>query len=1150
MPDGYNASLFPTSYKDPAYDQADQAAAAAVGIPASLLSSIRLKGEKTNADQISSAQAATPYQITPSTRQEILNQTGVDPYSSPGAAAYGAAYLLKQNLGRYGGNPAQAVAAYAGGTDQSQWGPKTMAYAKRVTGFSPNNPQAASNPYAVQPVPNIGAGPGAVNGGAQPGAPSSIAPYTLQPVPSIGQSPGAVTPGSGPSQLEQIYNAYQSGQMSPEDKAAFEQDVNAGRIVLPNGMDVAAPTPAPNAAPPSQAVPPQLVQAFNSGQMAPADAAQFQQDVESGALTLPQGSQLTPPPAPSAGRDVGVAARGFLHGAADTAGWLLNPGGTGLENAILQGAAKKAGVAPAAVATPSTADLADQAMNASGLPTASNPTERTIQNVAQNAGAMAVPIPGEGLVGIAKMIGAGAAGGAVGEAVHAATGSPALGVAANLLTTVFSPAAAERIMGAIAKEAPKAAASAAKAAAPAAESAEASAAPVAAAPQAPAAPQAAASAPPEATAEQAQIAGLGAQMQEAQARAAAGGEGAAPQQGLVGAEEAAGGAQINPSAAAGKSGAPETLNQSASPQGSATPSAVPGRPYGWRSGTEAWAEPAGNGAQASASTSPLESAAQDFLPASELAAQTRKAAGAAPLGIGKQAAQQVMAQQLAPDPARLAAAERLGVADALQPDHLSTNQSAIEQMQAVKSVPGSAARAQEVEGLQQVGQRAQQLVSDLGGMEDLSGMSANVKNELMMRQQQLDQGAETLYSQLRDTVPAQTGTPADNTLAFIAQRADDLGGAKNLSTAEKMIQAKLMPRNVPLTINGQEVDPAALGMVPQTQPPSYALLDDVRKSIGAGLRNQGPFKDADQGLLKALYGKLSEDQRATLEQIPGAAEKFDAARQAVAQRKAVEDQLVDLFGKSLEGSIAPKIGPAMTALSKGDETKFVKIMNAVPPSLRQQVAASGLMQTFGRATKNGELNFKTYADWMDGLKKNSASFNAVMGNLPPEARQQLLDLATVSRGIANATRENITTGRIAEARAQLQHADGIVNSIINTGRHAAVHALGTAATAGGAHVAGPFGAGLAHALTSALSRGKPDVMRAADALIVDPVFQQLVRTSKPTPQVVKAAANAPAFRKFYDAARAVSGANDAAARERWLLGLLNAERTSNSNSNR
>ncbi|MPQ72071.1 transglycosylase SLT domain-containing protein, partial [Pseudomonas sp. MWU12-2323] len=126
-------------YKDPAYAAADQQASNAVGLPPGLLSAIRTQGEKSNADQISSASAATPYQITPSTRDAVLKQTGVDAYSSPQAAAYSAAYLLKQNLVRYGGDPVRAVAAYHGGTDQANWGPTRLTYAKRTTGFRPSS---------------------------------------------------------------------------------------------------------------------------------------------------------------------------------------------------------------------------------------------------------------------------------------------------------------------------------------------------------------------------------------------------------------------------------------------------------------------------------------------------------------------------------------------------------------------------------------------------------------------------------------------------------------------------------------------------------------------------------------------------------------------------------------------------------------------------------------------------------------------------------------------------------------------------------------------------------------------------------------------------------------------------------------------------
>ena len=443
-------------------------------------------------------------------------------------------------------------------------------------------------------------------------------------------------------------------------------------------------------------------------------------------------------------------------------------------------------------------------------------------------------------------------------------------------------------------------------------------------------------------------------------------------------------------------------------------------------------------------------------------------------------------------------------------------------------------------GLQAVGQRGMQIIEDAGGTRDLSQLSSQVKAELMTSQQQLDQKAEALYKSIKQDVPAQTPAAAQNVLDFVQQRAADLGGTKNLSPIEKMIQAKLAPKEVPITINGQPVDAAKIGMQSQMQQPTYALLDDVRRDIGAGLRNQGPFKDADTGLLKALYKSISEDQRAALSNVPGALEKFDAARAAVQMRKSVEDDMTSLFGKQLGDSVVGKLGTAMSSLPKGDESKLIDLLKAVPPSMRQQVTASGLAYAFGKATKNGELNFKTFADWMDGLKKNSASFNAVMGNLPPDTRSQLLDLAKVSRGISDATRESITTGRIMAAREELNaSADGLIGKVMNTAREAAVGHVGTAISAGAAHVAGPVGAGLSHAVISALSRGKPDVMKAADELIASPEFQQLAKQgAAPSEQAIKQAANSSAFRRFYDGARSATAANDPISRERWLRGAL------------
>ena len=1115
MSQDYDPSQFPTSYRDPAYAAADDAASSAVGLPPGMLTAIRTKGERSNADQVSSAGAKTVYQITPSTRQAIIDQTGTDPYLSPQTAAYGAAYLLRQSMDRNGGNPVQAVAEYVGGTNQKNWGPQTMSYVKRVTGFTPKSyvqgqtPNPFSDQYAVQAAPDVGTAPGAV--GSTPAPQSGGDPYQVQPAPNVGAAPGSAN--SGPSKLQQIYQAYQSGKMSPEDSAQFEQDVNAGRIVLPSGSNVKAPQP--QAQPDEQGIipvaPQQLIDAFNKGQMSPEDAAQFQKDIGSNAIALPPGVNLNAPQA-GAGRTAGVAARGYIEGLGQGLGGVIDrakgiidapmnivsgiANGQGPLTAIDQAlgthlapqtASPLAGAPQAAPALPSIEQSADPIANKLGLPTAQTPGEQVVQEGARGAGLMTQPFPGASLKALPGMIAAGAAGGSVGEQVHQQTGSQALGLAANLLTTALSPMAASRVMRALVGEIGARETAAGVGAAERAEPTMQ--APAQEAPAATAAAEAKPAATPTPT--------------------------VSPSAAAPAAEESAAAA---PEAATAATASAEGAAKSAAPEATVNPSA-----------------------------SPLTSAAQEFMPSSELAAQTRKAvgAGSAPFGMGKNTARETLASQGAPDAETLASAKRLGIEDNLQPDHLTSNQAYRELAQAIKSTPGSLARADEMAGLEQVGQRAAKIIEDAGGTSDLSAMSGQVKTQLMAAQQQLEQKGDGLYADIKQMVPAKTAAPADNVLSFIQQRADDLGGAQNLTATEKRILSKLTPTEQPMMINGQKVNPADIGMKPQLNQPTYALLDDVRKDIGNGLRNAGPFKDADNGLLKALYGRLAEDQRGALSGIPGALEKFDTARATVQMRKSVEDDLTSLYGKQLGDSIVGKLGTAMAALPKGNETAFVDLIKSVPPSMRQQVTASGLSYAFGKATKNGELNFKTFADWMDGLKKNSAAFNAVMGNLPGETRQQLLDLAKVSRGVSNATRENITTGRIMAAREELNaHADGLMSNVMNIARKAAVSRVGTAVAAGAASVAGgPVGtvaAGLSHAVISALAKGKPDVMKAADELIVSPEFQALAKGgSIPSPQVVKAAANSSSFKKFYNLA-ARTAANDPHARENWLRGVMSS----------
>jgi hypothetical protein len=125
----------PTSYKDPFWSNLAAQAANEFGVPTDVLKNILLKGERSNADQVSSAGARTPFQIIPKTRQGIIKNYGFDPYASPKDSARGAAVLIKESLDRNKGDIRKAVQEYHGGLDPKGYGPVNDAYVDRVTGM-------------------------------------------------------------------------------------------------------------------------------------------------------------------------------------------------------------------------------------------------------------------------------------------------------------------------------------------------------------------------------------------------------------------------------------------------------------------------------------------------------------------------------------------------------------------------------------------------------------------------------------------------------------------------------------------------------------------------------------------------------------------------------------------------------------------------------------------------------------------------------------------------------------------------------------------------------------------------------------------------------------------------------------------------------
>lgn len=1047
----------PNSYKDPFWQGLASGTETKLGLPKGILTALVTRGERSNNDQVSEAGAKTPFQIIPATRDAAIKKWGVDPYLSPENAAEVAGLLFKDSLDRNKGSVPLAVAEYHGGTNRANWGPKTNAYVQRVTGGLP-------------PVPNV-AMPASVGTGES----------TFDKV-AKAQAPQ--------QQLAAVYQAYKSGQMSPEEAQQFEADVNSGAMMLPRGAALnnapKAELTSPQTSGASTVLPQAVADAYSSGQMSRQEMIDLEHDVSNGLVKMPAGVTLqkTEPLGVIGGIKEAVTGKErqteTTNSLPDWAGMpelndLSIAGaktglGTFLSNPAETAQIIKANYPGAQIRQDEKGNYVIRS-SMDGKEYAIKPGFQ-VSDIPRALGALAAFTPaGKAATIPGMMVGAGATQ-AVIEGSQAATGGnfDAKDVALAAATAGIVPP----VMGAV-KQVAGAVMNPVKAAA--------------------------ARLMPKA-------------MQEAPAVAPA----------------------VSPARVAPVAEGVAAPVAGARPLAPEMPAAAPIRPA-----------PVEVPPVAPAAATEAVVPAAEQMGATELAQTAKKAAEG---GLGSKKATQVLAEQAAPDAKTVEAAKRLGIEEYLQPDHVTTNQAYRELAQAVKSVPGSEARAAEMQGLSNVAKRADDLITEIGGSHDLAQVSQGVKGSLQATQAELEQRANALYKQLREGIPAKTEAPAPSVLEFIAQREKDLGGATNLTSMEKMILVKLTPKQTTIAAKQvpQILSESGAPLTQQAAPkivirqPTYTLLDDVRKDVGAAARMAGPFKDADTGLAKKLYSLIGKDQEA----VAGAAgmgDTFKAAKQAVAIRKGVEDDLVSLFGKNLDNSIVANLNGGVRVLATGDTSKFIKLIQTIPENMRQETVASGLAAAFGKTAKQGSLNFNSYAKWYEGLLKNKQAYAAVMSNLPPAARKQLSDLYRVSKSIGMATKERITTGRIQAVTEELKGGEGLLSRVYDAAKRNAI-SMGAGTVAGGM-----LGPGVGAAIASALSRGaKPSAMKAADALIASPEFQQAVKQAA-TGETKQAATRLAYSKPFTKFVRAVGNPKDMTNRERWIMQALEANSNNQKQSN-
>lgn len=235
------------SYKDPYWSGLSANTEKLLKLPTGLLQNIVMHGEKSNADQVSSAGAKTVYQITPTTRNLVLKKYGVDAYLNDKNAAMAAGLLLQESLKRNKGNVEAAIGEYHGGTDRTNWGSVNSAYRKRV--------------LAAQ------------NGGQVPQQSTfqrAVASLKEQQAPTIAK----------------VYEAYKSGKLNAQQKKDFESDVRSGAIMLPDGAQLFGKAKAQPVT-----LPQSVSDAYVSGRLNAQQRADLEADMKAGLVKLPVASR-------------------------------------------------------------------------------------------------------------------------------------------------------------------------------------------------------------------------------------------------------------------------------------------------------------------------------------------------------------------------------------------------------------------------------------------------------------------------------------------------------------------------------------------------------------------------------------------------------------------------------------------------------------------------------------------------------------------------------------------------------------------------------------------------------------------------------------------------------------------------------------------
>ncbi len=322
---------------------------------------------------------------------------------------------------------------------------------------------------------------------------------------------------------------------------------------------------------------------------------------------------------------------------------------------------------------------------------------------------------------------------------------------------------------------------------------------------------------------------------------------------------------------------------------------------------------------------------------------------------------------------------------------------------------------------------------------------------------------------------------------------------------------------------------------------TYGRLKREKGLIGKALNKmESPYGSMAEADLKRLYAALADDQLTNVGNIGGEElrQQLRAANLLYAKERALGKRIVNAFGQDIEGSLVGKMRSAITGAAKGDAGEFSRLLKTVPEDLRKETIATALASVTrsSRGAEKGGFGFSEFADIYPKLRANPPVYKTIVETLGKESADTLRDLFEISKRITDARAQVLTTGKANQALLQGMQAESLIGKVMES-------TLAKGVVTGAAAMGGPIAAAATSVVTSAMTQGNKDGLKAAGKLFADEGFQKLAidAATKGTPSAasIRQTAMSKSFQQFADAVKLPKALDS---RIQWLQTAIQAQR--------